>query len=486
MGKYHKRIQVEGSDEFDLAVNITGKGAPTEDTEAEPGMVYMDEDSENGDLYKCISRTETEEKVVHTWKKMPSQEEVDSLSEAIEDLKQNGTGGSGLTAAQISALDGMFKITSYTKDPTAEYAAFKVAFGIEDSGEVEPDEPETPDTPEVTLTSISATYSGGDVAVGTALTALTGIVVTATYSDGSTATVTGYTLSGEIAEGSNTITVSYGGKTTTFTVTGVAESGGEDEPDIDGEQLETFEFTSSSYKFFDGDTENSNLIGQHTGNGKSIYTKRCSESDTTVTVVYTNDTDSPITFTAFVGSTDRTDKALMGSKVAGVSWYSVKSVDNKTLAAGESMSVSYMLRAGYHLHAYTTNADITTNVFGTFDLLEFTNAIALTANGSLVIVYSDAGETKIAQPGGANKYQSDVFEEDTRVRVTLYSETQYDIPPNRNFICSYDSGNAGYYGFNTSGTRLIAGVPITYEHVIKAGHRLATCIVPQYLFIEEV
>ena len=83
----------------------------------------------------------------------------------------------------------------------------------------------------MTLTSISATYSGGDVAVGTALTDLTGIVVTATYSDGSTASVTGYTLSGEIAEGSNTITVTYEGKTATFTVTGVAEeepSGGVD------------------------------------------------------------------------------------------------------------------------------------------------------------------------------------------------------------------------------------------------------------------
>lgn len=88
---------------------------------------------------------------------------------------------------------------------------------------VVPDEPDVPDEPEVTLTSISATYNGGDVAVGTALTALTGIVVTATYSDGSTATVTGYTLSGEIAEGSNTITVTYEGKTATFTVTGVAE-----------------------------------------------------------------------------------------------------------------------------------------------------------------------------------------------------------------------------------------------------------------------
>lgn len=75
----------------------------------------------------------------------------------------------------------------------------------------------------VILTSISASYSGGEVAVGTSLTSLTGITVTAHYSDGSTANVTGYTLSGTIAEGSNTITVSYDGKTTTFTVTGVAE-----------------------------------------------------------------------------------------------------------------------------------------------------------------------------------------------------------------------------------------------------------------------
>jgi hypothetical protein len=52
--------------------------------------------------------------------------------------------------------------------------------------------------------------------------------VTAHYSDGTSETVTGYTLSGTIAEGSNTVTVSYGGKTTTFTVTGVAESGGEE------------------------------------------------------------------------------------------------------------------------------------------------------------------------------------------------------------------------------------------------------------------
>ena len=83
------------------------------------------------------------------------------------------------------------------------------------------------DITEKTLTSISATYTGGSVPVGTAVTALTGIVVTAHYSDGSASAVTGYTLSGTIAEGSNTITVSYGGKTADITVVGVAESAGD-------------------------------------------------------------------------------------------------------------------------------------------------------------------------------------------------------------------------------------------------------------------
>lgn len=193
------------------------------------------------------------------WSGYAKQAEVDSLSKAIANLQI-----SGLTTAQVNALDGMFKIASFTKDPTAEYTAFKAAFGIEGGGEVEPDEP---DTPTKTLTSISAVYSGGDVAVGTALTDLTGIVVTATYSDGSTETVTGYTLSGEIADGSNTITVSYNGKTTAFTVTGVAESEGENNGWTDGVPY-TVEWTDG-YRI---DTNSNNeTFGEPVANdGKSV------------------------------------------------------------------------------------------------------------------------------------------------------------------------------------------------------------------------
>ena len=75
-----------------------------------------------------------------------------------------------------------------------------------------------------TLTGITAAYIGGTVAAGTTLDQLTGITVTAAYSDGTTKAVTDYTLSGTLTAGQdNTVTVTYQGKTATFTVTVEAE-----------------------------------------------------------------------------------------------------------------------------------------------------------------------------------------------------------------------------------------------------------------------
>lgn len=129
-------------------------------------------------------------------------------------LKENGINtGNGATTTQANSLWTVIQKVAFAAALTdEELDTFKTAWKISNGTD-----------PEATLSSISATYTGGDVAVGTVLTNLTGIIVTATYSDGRTATVTGYTLSGEIAEGENTITVSYGGKTTTFTVTGISE-----------------------------------------------------------------------------------------------------------------------------------------------------------------------------------------------------------------------------------------------------------------------
>ena len=150
------------------------------------------------------------------------QDAFGKLSATVNDLKDNGT-GSGVTTAMSESLWAIVQKTAFAEQLTdAELTAFKTEWGIteENGGE---DEPVEPDNPEVTLSSILATYTGGNVVVGTSVNSLTGVTVKATYSDGSTKNVTGYTLSGTIKEGNNTITVSYGGKTTTFTVTGIAE-----------------------------------------------------------------------------------------------------------------------------------------------------------------------------------------------------------------------------------------------------------------------
>lgn len=148
-------------------------------------------------------------------------EDNTNLDNRLKTLEQGGTGGTGLSTEAIDKLEEVGNYLAYT---TADGGSkWTELISILRNGSSGGGSGET-----VTLQSISATYTGGDVAVGTSLNDLIGITVTAHYSDGSTANVTGYTLSGTIAEGSNTITVSYGGKITTFTVTGVAESGGEE------------------------------------------------------------------------------------------------------------------------------------------------------------------------------------------------------------------------------------------------------------------
>lgn len=75
----------------------------------------------------------------------------------------------------------------------------------------------------VAVASLSAVYTQSGTVYDTYVldTLKADLVVTATYSDSSTATIpsTDYTLSGTLEAGTSTITVSYGGKTATFNVT---------------------------------------------------------------------------------------------------------------------------------------------------------------------------------------------------------------------------------------------------------------------------
>lgn len=61
---------------------------------------------------------------------------LNHMEHGISQIANLPSDGSGLTTAQVNALDGMFKVAAYddSKDVSGAYAAFKSAFGLVDSG----------------------------------------------------------------------------------------------------------------------------------------------------------------------------------------------------------------------------------------------------------------------------------------------------------------------------------------------------------------
>lgn len=73
MADFYKRLifgEGDSAQEFKLAVNLSGNGAPDETTAADVGMLYLDTSSEDGDLYKCMAVTVTESGTTYAWKKL--------------------------------------------------------------------------------------------------------------------------------------------------------------------------------------------------------------------------------------------------------------------------------------------------------------------------------------------------------------------------------------------------------------------------------
>ena len=136
--------------------------------------------------------------------------QVSELKSEISDIEEQieGGTGSGLTEELKSALMDLANNVAWSvDDPTGQSyitALYNALY------------------PPVDLSSISAVYEQrGTVWNDDALDSLkTNLVVTAHYSDSTSEVLASnaYTLSGVLNEGTSTITVSYGGKTTSFTV----------------------------------------------------------------------------------------------------------------------------------------------------------------------------------------------------------------------------------------------------------------------------
>lgn len=132
--------------------------------------------------------------------------DLSQLSEEIDDLKENGTGtGTGLSAEIKSALMAVVENIGLWKDGNGQIYIDNLRTALYNAP----------------LSSISAVYTQSKtVYVSDNLDVLKDdLVVTGTYTDGSSAIVTDYTLSGTLTVGTSMITVSKNGKTATFEVT---------------------------------------------------------------------------------------------------------------------------------------------------------------------------------------------------------------------------------------------------------------------------
>ena len=133
---------------------------------------------------------------------------LDSLKTYLTVTAAYSDGSTSTIAAANYTLSGT--LTAGTSTITVAYGGKTTTFNVTVTA--------------ITLSGISAVYNGSGHTVYTddSLDSLkTYLTVTATYSDNSTSTIAAanYTLSGTLTAGTSTITVTYGGKTTTFNVT---------------------------------------------------------------------------------------------------------------------------------------------------------------------------------------------------------------------------------------------------------------------------
>ena len=61
--------------------------------------------------------------------------DLEPLEDRVKKLEENGGAGSGsLSAAQVNAMDALFRSAAYTEDVSAKYAAFRQVFDLDNGG----------------------------------------------------------------------------------------------------------------------------------------------------------------------------------------------------------------------------------------------------------------------------------------------------------------------------------------------------------------
>nr|DAF74030.1 MAG TPA: hypothetical protein [Bacteriophage sp.] len=189
----------------------------------------------------------------------------ESLDKRIKALETGGTGSGGLSTAQVTALDNMFKIAAYTEDASSAYAAFQAAFGLSGG--------DTPgaETWSITNTLTNATTSNS----ATSVTKGGSYSATITAEEGYTISIVTVTMGGTditaTAYANGVITIASVTGNVTITVETTA-SGGGDQLVTNG-LMAYFDFRTAEYN---NDNNGLTTISPTSGNGELfVWAKNC-------------------------------------------------------------------------------------------------------------------------------------------------------------------------------------------------------------------
>lgn len=455
----------------------------------------------------------------------------------IEMINNAGNNGGGLSQSAKDALINCFNHVAWIDENGASYVqTLQNALNASTTAKV---------------VSISAVYSGGSVPSGSSLSALKeNLVVTATYDDGTEVAVTGYTLSGSIAEGENTITVTYRKVTTTFTVTGLASytitynltnvtsssnisavvSGGYYSTTLSYDDvayvlqgitvtMSGVDITSDVYGdgtiiitevtgdivitaaaeepvYIDMKTNaSSDTIKIFSDDGSSVITTQ-NYKDCGACSLKRTETDANIT----VILTNNTENDVSGKAYVGaieavsvsknnyIPVYYGKVGTSITIRAGESVRFDYTLPAGYYLYVLSYSTDIEVSAIGIMDIHEpVAEYPVVSTSVENILCYSDG--TTDTQIHSAY-YRAVTYTSEVFAEDTTLRIT---IPEGIHF------GNPVYFGCIEEGavnklfyatSYIGGGVPkgalLVFEYTVKAGYCFAAGYVNGSIYVEKM
>ena len=371
----------------------------------------------------------------------------------------------GLTAAQINALDGMFKVCAFAVDPTEAYAEFRAAFGLSGSGSDTPDIPDIPDEPDEP-----------EVKVYTVTNNLTHV-----SNSNSATTASGYysaTLTVHDGCVLNNLSITMGGVDLTDSV---YSEGSILITDVTGNIVITA--TAAQLQKITSTSAYADTVRMYSDNGATMVTTKnylngavtlnATETETTVKVKLTNTTAEGIGCRVYMASAP--------DWIGELHYVSQEMVTN--IPVNGSIEYEYTVKAGYKFAiAGTPASGVQIDMYGAFDVYQPVAEFATKLSyADSIKIYSDGTTGNLLKTSNYQNviHTTEVFDEETDLIVTLVggdADVMFAASDWYFGAVNPSAHHSIYYGIqkNTGNTTTLkANQIIKYTHTVQAGYAFA-------------